>query len=48
VIITPHSIPMRNRRIIFLFPTVPYLVFVTRRQAGSVLRLRAAVELLKR
>jgi hypothetical protein len=48
VIITPHSIPIRNKRAIFLFPTVSYLSFVTRRQAGSVLRLRAAVELLKR
>src|SRR5882724_9075077 len=25
VIITPHSIPMRNRRIIFLFPTSPLI-----------------------
>ena len=36
VTITPNSIPIRNRRIIFLFPTVPYLSLVTRRQAGSV------------
>ena len=36
-VITPNSIPTRNIRIIFFSPQFPYLAFVTRRQAGSVL-----------